>query len=335
MNKKTPYPAYYYASMQNVTFGQMKATKSLPQVDISAIQQWMDKQNIYGIVEGYPWYHQKLMHIPSKPYILFAKGSLAVLNKPMIAVVWPRKISEYGKQIVHHLFKQLCCYELVTVSGMATWVDMLCHELSVQYGIPTVAVLGGWFWPFLRWKKRELMARIVDSGWLILSEYKHWFVPTNRSFPQRNRIIAGIADRIFLPEAAHESGSLITAEYARRMQKPVFAPMNSIFAENSKGTNAYIEQWYIKPLSSLVWFLDDFAPQSWNSMISSPIQLSDEEKIIMKLFNEYESMDVNTLYEKIWWDIHNALLQLTTLEMNWCIYEISPGVYTKKVCIDL
>lgn len=57
-----------------------------------------------------------------------------------------------------------------------------------------------------------LMERIVATGGLVISEYKHWQEPTSRTFPRRNRIIAGIADAVFLPEGKIGSGSLLTAD---------------------------------------------------------------------------------------------------------------------------
>ncbi len=78
------------------------------------------------------------------------------------------------------------------------------------------------------------MERIVSSGGLILSEYKHLQEPTSRTFPQRNRIIAGIADAIFLPEAKIDSGSLLTVDEGIKRGKPIGAPMNSIFLESSE-----------------------------------------------------------------------------------------------------
>jgi DNA processing protein len=63
-----------------------------------------------------------------------------------------------------------------------------------------------------------------------LSEYKINFVPTKYSFPQRNRIVAGLSDLLFLPEAGEKSGSLITAEFAYQQNKPIFVTPNDIFS---------------------------------------------------------------------------------------------------------
>gem|GEM_PF-3714550 len=100
MNKKTPYPAYYFATVEKVTSSQIKAMNQLSPVDISAAEQWMDKHNIYGIVQGYPGYHRRCEKCPSPPYILFGKGNLEVLNRPILAIVGPREMSAYAQHVL-------------------------------------------------------------------------------------------------------------------------------------------------------------------------------------------------------------------------------------------
>jgi len=51
-------------------------------------------------------------------------------------------MSNYGKQVVESLFTSLQHHDVVTISGMAEGVDQLCHQLSRENNIPTIAVLG-------------------------------------------------------------------------------------------------------------------------------------------------------------------------------------------------
>lgn len=75
----------------------------------------------------------------------------------------------------------------------------------------------------------------------IVSEYVMGTKPEKYHFPMRNRIISGLADKIIIVEASEKSGSLITAEYALKQGKDVFAVPGSIFSKNSVGTNALIK----------------------------------------------------------------------------------------------
>ena len=69
----------------------------------------------------------------------------------------------------------------------------------------------------------------------MISEFKLDQEPAQYTFPQRNRIIAGLSDVLFLPEAGKESGSLITVDFALQMQKPVYGVPNFIFSDKSAG----------------------------------------------------------------------------------------------------
>ena len=103
------------------------------------------------------------------------------------------------------LFTHVHNYELVTISGMAKGIDQLCHTLSIEHSLPTIAVLGGGLGRYSKRPERMMIQKIVDTGGLVLSEFRLGDQPTNYSFPQRNRIIAGISDVLFLPEAGKKS----------------------------------------------------------------------------------------------------------------------------------
>ena len=90
----------------------------------------------------------------------------------------------------------------------------------------------------------------------MISEYKLFAKPMPYMFPHRNRLVAGLSDVVFLPEAATKSGSLITAHVAHTMKIPVYAPMQNIFYASSSGSNEAIENGSIIPLATLEKFLD-------------------------------------------------------------------------------
>ncbi|NCO98080.1 hypothetical protein GW864_02810 [bacterium] len=66
---------------------------------------------------------------------------MSLLSRKVLGIVGPRKQTDYGIQVLHKLFQEARNHDLVTVSGMAEGIDQLCHHLSMQHGIPTIAVL--------------------------------------------------------------------------------------------------------------------------------------------------------------------------------------------------
>lgn len=116
--------------------------------------------------------------------------------------------------------KRLHLYDVVSVSGFARGIDQKAHQLSL-HGIPTIAILWWGLSHYLRGADRHFLEKIVDNGWLVLSEFKLWFTPTKWSFPQRNKLIAMISQMLFLPEA-REKSCLITAEFAHTFKSYLF-----------------------------------------------------------------------------------------------------------------
>ncbi len=226
---------------------------------------WCQEQNIFAYTADDDAYHFKFLQISSAPYVIYGKGNRELLHQNVLAVVWPRNVSSYGKQVIEHLFQSVQQYNLVTISWLADGVDMLCHELSMEYHIPTIAVLGAGLERALKSNKREIIQKIVDQGGLILSEFKLDKGPERYTFPQRNRIVAGLSDMVFVPEAARKSWSLITVDFARQMHKDVYGAPWSIFSPTSQGLWHYMQQWLVKPVVEFDEMLDKYFGKRMNN----------------------------------------------------------------------
>jgi DNA processing protein len=105
----------------------------------------------------------------------------------------------------------------------------------------TIAVCGAGVDVVYPSANRALSERIAASG-ALLSEFP-LATPARRShFPRRNRLIAGLALGTLVVEAAHGSGSLLTARSAVALGRPVFAIPGSIHNPLAHGCHALIKQ---------------------------------------------------------------------------------------------
>ncbi|MBI2326258.1 DNA-protecting protein DprA [Candidatus Collierbacteria bacterium] len=172
---------------------------------------------------------------------LWCQGNEELLReKKFLAIVGSRKMTEYGRRVLETIIPELAAAGAVIVSGMMYGVDQEAHRLCLKYGGKTIAVLGwGIRWDGLAREDAKMQAEIVASGGLLVSEWESE-KPELWTFPARNRIVAGLADRVLVVEAAIKSGSMVTVAWAEKFDRPVLAIPGPITSRVSQGTNYLI-----------------------------------------------------------------------------------------------
>jgi len=216
-------------------------------------------------------YPRALSQIKNPPFVLYIKGDKEILlshltdqNDPStgsslrqgyagqaIAVVGTRKTTSYGREVTKMFTSELVAAGFVIVSGLAIGIDAISHKTAINNNGKTIAVLGcGVDCCFPR-ENQSLYNSIVGNGLAkpdpapqgcVVSEYPLNRLPTKRSFPVRNRIIAGLSLGVLVTEGAEDSGSLITANYAFKFSRPVFAVPGPITSSLSKGPYKLIQK---------------------------------------------------------------------------------------------
>ncbi|WP_231572578.1 DNA-processing protein DprA [Halobacillus sp. BBL2006] len=182
-----------------------------------------DLQNYHCITifdEAYP---STLRTIPDPPLVLYAAGNVALLDRVLsLSVVGTRKPSSYAYPAMRKILLPLIDYGFTIVSGMAQGVDQYAHQLSVESGGATIAVLGSGFHHIYPTNNIALYQRMASEH-LVLSEYPPDRSPKKFHFPERNRIISGLTRATFVIEARLKSGSLITVDQALEQGRDVYA----------------------------------------------------------------------------------------------------------------
>ena len=177
-----------------------------------------------------------LSEINDPPKALRIIGNIPQTQK-YLAVVGSRKYSEYGKAVCEKLIEGLRGYSITIVSGLALGIDSIGHKAAIKAGLPTVAIPGSGLSEKVLYpaSHRSLAKEIIENGGCLLSEFDDDFIATPYSFPQRNRIIAGMSHATLVIEAELQSGTLITSKYATEYNRDVFTVPNSIFSKSSEG----------------------------------------------------------------------------------------------------
>ena len=156
-----------------------------------------------------------------------------------LCVVGSRKYTDYGKEACQKLIAGLRGHNIVIVSGLALGIDGIAHRAALDAGLTTIAIPGSGLNPSVLYpsSNRQLAEKIIESGGALISEFEPMFKATTYSFPQRNRIMAGISHATLIIEAEIKSGTLITSRLATEYNRDVATVPGSIFSKTSEGPN--------------------------------------------------------------------------------------------------
>src|SRR5436190_105789 len=174
------------------------------------------------VAPGEAAYPPRLATLEDAPPLLGVRVRAApdVLIRPMIAIVGSRNASGAGLKFAGQLAHDLGEAGFLVISGLARGIDQAAHRATVASG--TVAVLAGGHDRIYPPEHADLLAALLEHG-AAISEMPLGHVPRARDFPRRNRLISGAALGVVVVEAAHRSGSLITARMAAEQGREVFA----------------------------------------------------------------------------------------------------------------
>ena len=184
-----------------------------------------------------------VLEIPQPPPSLNYRGRLPSPDLKLLSIVGSRKYTTYGKQAADELIGGLRGYPIGIVSGLALGIDSLAHEAALRNSLYTLAIPGGGLGDEALYpaQHKQLAYRILEAGGGLLSEFAPDFQAANWSFPQRNRLVAGISQATLLIEAQEKSGTLITARLATDYNRELLIVPGSIFSKNSAGVHQFLK----------------------------------------------------------------------------------------------
>ncbi len=252
----------------------------------------------------------QLFEIPQPPKKLFLAGELPGENVKLLCIVGSRKCTSYGIDACEKIIEGLRGFPVAIVSGLALGIDAIAHKSAMKAGLPTIAVPGSGLsqkaiYPRMNLRLAE---EIVENGGALLSEFEPDFRATQWSFPQRNRIMAGLSHTILIVEAEERSGTLITARLSTEYNKNTCVIPNGIFSTGSRGSNKLLKQGAY-PITEANDLLELFGFQT-EAIPSQEMlfDLSPEEKKIFEILSEplprdelirisgFSAPDANTLF---------------------------------------
>ncbi|SDY65624.1 DNA-processing protein DprA [Hymenobacter psychrophilus] len=199
-----------------------------------------EKEGVQLLFYTHKAFPARLKLLPDAPALLYYQGT-SDLNQPKtLALVGTRQATDYGREQTERLIKGIAAHRPLIVSGLAYGIDIAAHRAALQEGLETVGVMATGLDVMYPAVHRKTAEKMLTQGGL-LTEFPFGTPPDKYNFPQRNRIIAGLADGTVVVEAARKGGALITADLAQGYDRDVLAVPGPLGSAASEGCHELIK----------------------------------------------------------------------------------------------
>ncbi len=210
-----------------------------PETVIDTVERDLRSMDQYGIRavsildEGYP---PLLRELHDPPFVLFWRGTLPDPEKPLAAVVGTREPTGTGALAAARFGREFAEAGVPVISGLARGIDAFAHRGCVDAFGRSIAVLACGIDQIYPRSNAALAGRLLERGGAIIGEYPPGETPLKYRFPERNRIISGLARAVVVVEAPEKSGALITADFALEQGRDIFVYAGTLDSPRGAGT---------------------------------------------------------------------------------------------------
>ena len=341
----------FKASLEQKKNSQIFTTKDLDKlqkVNLDAAQKVLDnckKCNVTPLSISSPNYPQILKETENPPIVIYYRGNFPDFdNTPAVAIVGPRKVSEFGGKSAYALARRLSSGGFTVVSGGAHGADTKAHKGALSVNGVTVCVLPcGHNFDYLP-EQRQMREEIEKNGCTI-SE-KPPFSPLDRAaFHVRNRIISALCQGVIVVEAPKRSGSLITANFAMEQGRDVFVIPGNPTEKQYAGSNLLLKDG-AAPLLSAMDIFGEYSPRFPDKINSeaaysknSEKEEKNTEKNVVSSLSKTAILVYNNMNAQVFslddvyvqgLTLNEMISALTELEILGLIKTLPGGRYSKK-----
>ena len=209
---------------------------------IEYMEEWK-RWEIKTIEEGDEGWPERLKEVKSPVKKLHYRGEWdSNIFQNCLAVVGTRKMTSYGESVIERILPPVIQAGVTVVSGFMYGVDTKAHQTCLDYKGKTIAVLGSGLDELTPKSNDKLYTEVLESGGLVMSEYDKDVMARLYTFPQRNRIVAGLSQATLVIEGGEKSGTLITAKLTIKQDKPVLAVPGPVGSSMAKATNGLLKE---------------------------------------------------------------------------------------------
>ncbi len=317
-------------------------------VDVPEEKRRMADHEVTLILRTDESYPGSLLQTHAPPILLFAKGDVTPRDARAIGIVGSRRTTHYGREQAKRFSFQLAAAGVTVISGLARGIDTVAHEAALAAGGRTIAVMGSGHGKLYPPENAALAGEVCKNG-AVLSEFPILYNPDKRSFPLRNRIVAGMSKGLLVVEAPVRSGSMITAQQALEAGRDVFAVPGPVDRPSSGGCHRLIRDGAtlvtspqelledLETIRDMQMDLPLFESEPAETLENEPVQNAEtapqlsplEDRIMAALADRDQTPD--ELSDAISEPISSISTSLLKLEMKGCAKQLSGKIFTKLI----
>jgi DNA processing protein len=298
----------------------IRIREKIEKVEEEKIEKYLERKEIKIISIEDPDYPEKLKSIGHAPAFLYVRGHLRT-DMPLLGVVGSRKHTPYAERILEKILPDIIQAGVWIISGGATGVDTMGHDITIRNHGYTIAVFGTGIDRCYPANNKKLFESILESGWALISHFPLETWPELYNFPIRNEIVAALSSGILIPEAGLSSGTLITAQLALEHGRDVFAVPWDIDRTTSEWTNMLISSGQGKCVRCSWDILEEYFDLSsiWSGMTPivkiSPVFTDEKESLVYEYIEKW-STTVDILLRETDLDMTELLMTIAMLEIG-------------------
>ena len=278
--------------------------------------------------DGYP---DKLRNIHNPPIGIYVRGKWGkFLERSSIGIVGTRRCSSYGRHIANSIGEALSGAGISVVSGGALGIDAAAHIGCLNAGGVTIAVFGTGINQIYPTKHKDLFERITENGALV-TEYPFGVQGNAWNFPERNRVIVGLSDRLVVVEAPVDSGAMISAKLALDAGIEIWSVPGQITDKIARGTNKLLYDGanvladiseFIETIGGGNQYLIPFNGENTKNTIT------DDEEIILQALSESGNKTVDDIVTKSGMSLQQVQFCLSSLMASKLVFLAGPGRFS-------
>jgi DNA processing protein len=260
------------------------------------------------------------------PAVLFVRGSLPT-DARRVAFVGTRRASDYGRRACKELINGLAGSGISIVSGLASGIDGAAHQAALERSLSTEAVFGCGIDIIYPDGHKTLAQKILDAGGALISEYAPGTQPSGFTFPQRNRIIAGMSLATVVIEAPEKSGALITSRLAGSYGREVGAVPGFVIGGKAAGCHELIKEGAaLIDCAQDILDLIKVSTRAAQAATAPAPNLAEPERALWDLIPADDKIHIDVMAEKAGQGTGEVLSRLLMMELKGYIRQL-PGKF--------